>query len=482
MSHRTAPRTAASLAALLLAAATVAGCSDLTSPNEDNEDLSELTQNPTPELVNAGVQGMLITNSAYMAAPNGYVVMLGILGRTAYNLDIADPRFVTSTLQTDLDPAGGAFGGNFWSQPYSNLQAGDRVLTGVEGLSSDEMSDAQKEGVRGFVKTFQALELLTIVSTRDTECDGTLGCPIEAPEDPSELAPALEREAVYDEIVDLLAEARGHLANAGDSFSFQLPLTFQGFDTPATFMEANWALEARVRVYRGSLDIGDGATAEFQAALDALENSFVDQGAPMDLGIANAYGSGSGDVQNSLFQPSTSPNARAHPSVRGQAEEGDARVAEKTRDINDRSFQEVSSDVGFDMYNSIDAPIPIIRNEELILLRAEANIGLGNLEDAEGDINFIREDVAGLDPIEFDGGTTQQEALITLLYEKRYSLLFEGGHWWIDTRRYGFDAPAGEGFRPAPEGGSGLLFVDPEPNDVLNSEFPIPINEQLARE
>ena len=63
--------------------------------------------------------------------------------------------------------------------------------------------------------------------------------------------------------------------------------------------------------------------------------------------------------------------------------------------------------------------------------------------------------------------------LEALLYEKRYSLLFEGGHYWIDTRRYGFDAPPSEG---------GLIFVDPAPNDLINSQFPIPINEQLARQ
>ena len=476
MTHnRYLSRAAGPLATLLLALTAFAGCSDLTSPNVDNEDLSELTENPTPELVHAAVQGMLVTNSAYMGAPNGYVVMLGILGRTAYNLDIADPRFVTSTLQSQLNPAGGAFGGNFWSQPYSNLQAGERILTALENLPTnpdDGLTAAQKEGIRGFVKTFEALELLTIANTRDINCDGTLGCPVDVPADPADLAPAVTREAVYDEIVTLLEEARDHLSAGGGEFSFQLPLTFSGFDTPATFMEANWALEARVRVYRGSLGIGGAPAEEFQAALDALDNSFVDIDEPMDLGIANAYGAGSGDIQNSLFQPSSSPNARAHPSVVAQAEPGDARVAEKTREVDPREFQGVSSAVGFDMYGSLDAPIPIIRNEELILLRAEANIGLNQLGAADDDINFIRTEVADL-PEKDIASMTQAEALEALLYEKRYSLLFEGGHYWIDTRRYGFDAPPSEG---------GLIFVDPAPNDVINSQFPIPINEQLARQ
>lgn len=478
----TSPSTSGRAAALLLAALlAVTACSDLTSPNVDSEDLVNLTDNPTRALVNGAVVGMLITNSAYYGAPNGYPVVLGILGRTVYNLDIADPRFVTNFLQSDLGPAsGGAFGGNFWPQPYSNIQAGNRILTGLGNLPSEEMTEAEREGVRGFVKMMQAVELLTIVNTRDVSCDGVLGCPVDAPDDPTVLEPAVPKAGVFDAIIERLEESRAHLANGGDSFSFDLPRTFDGFDTPETLISAVWALEARARVYRGGdPDAGFDPATEFGAALTALENSFLDLGAPMDLGIANAYGTGSGDIQNALFQPSTSPNARAHPSVVGQAETNpntgllDARVRRKTRSVTPRTFQGVSSDVGYDLYRSLDAPIPIIRNEELILLRAEANIGLGNLEEAEDDINFIRTEVAELPPIDFDASTTQEEAIITLLFEKRYSLLFEGGHWWIDTRRYGFDAPPSEG---------GLIFVDPAPNNVLNSEFPIPINEQLARQ
>ena len=64
--------------------------------------------------------------------------------------------------------------------------------------------------------------------------------------------------------------------------------------------------------------------------------------------------------------------------------------------------------------------LAIIRNEELILLRAEANIGLGNLA------------AAGLGPVVL----TASNALTQLLYEKRYSLFMEG-HRWVDMRRYG---------------------------------------------
>jgi len=82
---------------------------------------------------------------------------------------------------------------------------------------------------------------------------------------------------------------------------------------------------------------------------------------------------------------------------------------------------------------------PIIRNEELILLRAEANLGLNQDAAALTDINLIRASAGGLDPIAGPAwaGLSDAEQLDELLYNKRYSLLFEGGHRWIDMRRYG---------------------------------------------
>jgi hypothetical protein len=79
--------------------------------------------------------------------------------------------------------------------------------------------------------------------------------------------------------------------------------------------------------------------------------------------------------------------------------------------------------------------VAIIRNEELILLRAEANLGSSNLAQAVIDINFIRANSGGL-PV-YTGAVTAPALLDELLYNKRYSLLWEGGHSWIDHRHYG---------------------------------------------
>ena len=81
---------------------------------------------------------------------------------------------------------------------------------------------------------------------------------------------------------------------------------------------------------------------------------------------------------------------------------------------------------------SSTSSVPIIRNEELILIRAEANIGLGNFAEAETDLNIVRA-AAGLAGYT---GTAASNALDRLLHERRYSLFGEG-HRWVDMRRYG---------------------------------------------
>jgi starch-binding outer membrane protein, SusD/RagB family len=96
----------------------------------------------------------------------------------------------------------------------------------------------------------------------------------------------------------------------------------------------------------------------------------------------------------------------------------------------------VTSSAQFTLYNAPDAPIPIVRNEELILLRAEIALGQNDLATAAQYINFIRVSSGGLPPIANLASQTPDSVLTELLYEKRYSLLWEGGFSWLDLRHY----------------------------------------------
>lgn len=451
----------------LVSSLAILSCTDLTSPNVNSSDLQDLTEDPDRTKVANALTGLLAGNRRYVAGGFDYVMMTGILGRNAYRLDIAEPRTITELLEGELNPGSERGGGNIWAQPYENVRLSQIVLDAIAAAPASEIDEGEKAAARGLAKTSRALDLLIILNTRDMNCDGSLGCPVEVSEDPRELAPAVPKEEVFREIVRLLDDAESDLevaASAGAGFINTMPSGFQDFQTPATFLRFNRALAGRVLTYMGR-EVDPSFWAQ---ALTALEESFLDENASMDLGAYHNYGTGPGDQQNGLFEGGDNPNIRAHPSVATDVElkpdgEPDDRFQRKIRDIEFRQLRGIGSDIGFDIYRSPSAPVPIIRNEELLLLRAEANVGLGNLEAARSDIDLVRQVSGGLPPS--GGFANQEDALDQVLYEKRYSLLFEGGHRWIDVRRWDRveDLPLDQ------------------PGHVRNMAFPIPLEEQAGR-
>ena len=432
-----------------------AACTNLMAPDFNNPSIDELQQNPTRAGAIAAATGLLIGARANIADFNGYVSLMGILGRESYNLDGADPRFIVEMLEGNLNPGTPAIGGNLWARRYENIRNANILLNALEVLPDDAavgMTATEKEATRGFAKTIQALDFLLVINTRHTN-----GAPIDVNRPiEGEPAPIESPEVVLAHVVTLLEEAQGHLQNSGAAFPFPLSDGFTGFDTPATFLRFNRALLGRVEVYRGN----------FAAALVALNGSFLSTAASLDLGVYHVYSGRSGDITNALVDP----DLYAHPSIETDAEDQpdgqlDARFLRKVAEVAAADPQRgLSSDLKFTpLYPSPTAPVAIIRNEELILLRAEANIGLGNVEAAAEDINFIRENSGGLEP---RGDLTAANILDELLRQKRYSLLWEGGHRLIDLRRYNRLEE---------------LPLD-QPTHQINAEFPIPLDEQLARD
>ncbi len=431
--------------------ASVASC-DLDVPDLNNPGLDSLSEHPTRSGILAAATGLIIGNRIGFSTENGYVAHLGILGREMYNFDPADPRYVDEMLKSSFDPGATAFGGNFWAAPYVNIRSAFTVLHAVDAVVG--MPDTEKEAARGLAKTIQALDFLVIINAHDTN-----GAPILVDRPISDLAPIASKAEVFAHIKSLLDEAKGHLEKAGGTFPFALSTGYAGFDTPATFLKFNRAIKARVDVYTG----------DFNAALTDLAASFIsnDPANPaLDVGVYHSYGTGSGDSRNGLINK----NFFAHPSVVTDADKKadgttlDDRVTRKIDTIAmPAKYKDLTSNLVFKIYKSPTDRVPIIRNEELILLRAEANIGLNNLVAAADDINFIRVNSGGLAP-RLDL-TTAAIALTELLKQKRYSLMFEGGHRWIDARRYGL---------------LNTLPLD-RPGDVVHDRFPIPTSESDAR-
>jgi starch-binding outer membrane protein, SusD/RagB family len=437
------------LTGLLLAV----GCNTLDVPDLNNPGQDELEKNPTRAGVLAATTGMLFGSRAVIAPQNGYVMELGILGRESYNYDPADPRFVTELLVGPLDGGSGAFGGNLFAQEYADIRMGNIVLRALTRLPASAMTPEEVEATTGFVQTIQALDFLFVINTRDD-----LGAPIDVDIDPTAApAPIATKAEVF---------AETHLAAGGTVFPFPLSNGFIGFDTPAGFTQFNRGLRARVAIY----------LSDYATALTALQGSFLNTAAPLGLGTYFVYSTIAGDRVNTLFDQSTPdtvpPRALlAHPSILTDAQlqvggARDQRVLDKTeifRPAYPAPSQAITDSVKFTIYQTNLDPIPIMRNEELILLRAEANIGLNQLGAAVPDIDLIRTTSGNLPP--YSGPVTQQALLTELLYNKRYSLLLEGGYRWLDLRHYG------------------LLNTLPRdlPNHKIFSRMPFPRNDCLAR-
>ena len=474
--------TKATAVSIVLGALLTAACQDLNVPDLNNPAIDDLQKNPTRTRVIDATQGLFIGARQNIAAFNGYIAVLGVLGRESYIWNAGDPRFITELLRGPLDGGSPRFGGNLWNERFANIRNENIVVNALDELGSTPpvgMTNAEKEATRGVVKTLQALDFLLVIDTRDT-----LGAPVDVNRPVgTELAPFVSRASVYGHIVALLDSAVVNLAAGGNAFPFAFPPGFSGFTTPTSFIAFNRALKARVEAYRATLlACGNPCWLSARSALDSsflnvnadtLLSDALDSTATAAMLARGAYydfGSGSGDLTNALFDPPGN-NERGHPSLRQQVDtqvngQRDRRFLAKVDSITagtPRSFNH-TSDMAFSIYNSIVAQVPIIRKEELILLRAEAELGLGNPTGAAALINYIRLNSGRLPPRVGLGALPTDQIVDELLKQRVYSLLFEGGHRWIDARRYGRLQSL-----PNPVAGDNIFGAMPIPTDECSA-------------
>ena len=367
-----------------------AACEDLDFPDPNS-----------PSTASATVQSLVTGAEAGMRASlSNYLIGVSSVGREAYHFEPADPRYTGELIHGPLDP-GGFIVYSSWNSRY-------RVIKNAQ-LLLDKSTD---KGVEGFAKTVEAYQLLLALNMQNNN-----GVKI-APYNGLDSTPESKAKA-FVEVAKLLDEANTALDNAGSSFAFKLSSGFAGFDTPATFKQFNRALRGRVAVYMGEWDV----------ALTALGQSFMDPSGSMDKGVYHVFGSGQGDGANGMYE---NPNASyvrtmAHMSFKNDAEAGDPRYTSKVVERADTTtYDGLQSNLAVSVWSGAYDPIAIVRNEELVLLKAEANIGKGG--DGLTEINAVRT-AHGLAAAS-TGGIDQ------LLHEKRYSLFMEG-HRWVDMRRYG---------------------------------------------
>lgn len=410
-----------------------------------SEDRLNLTNPNTPTVAGAGADPQALQLQAtgvlrQLRNGNGtFASTTGRFGREAYIYSPQEGRNTTNYLipnagSNALDPAGFAAGN--WNTQYGNLRDIFNLKSSL--TTTTVITEAEKRAGLGFAKTIEGLELLYVISTRDS-----LGAVVAIKQNASDLSLFVSRDSVYKYVLSTLDEAAADLAAGGTKFPFALHSGFTGFTTPATFLTFNRAITARAAAYYATA--GGGASA-WQKALSALDASFINTAATtraaLDVGAYHPYSGTTGDAVNPL-NAVTNTDLYAHMSILTDAPRKadnslDNRYTAKIGTRTPRTGPlglSVESSLGFNLYPAISTSAPIIRNEELILLRAEALLATNAKASALPLINTIRVSSGGLAPTTLTAASSDADVLTEILLQKRYSLLLEG-HRWIDMRRY----------------------------------------------
>jgi len=364
----------------------------------------------------------------------------GTMARELYLFD-ADPRNTG-----DLLGANGATLDNNsfystapWGGRYTAIKNANILLESSANTSA--ATDAEKAGYRGFAKTAMAFELIEVLKSYDRARIDVA--------DPNNLGPILDFGTALATVRAMLDEAQTDLNSAGGSFPFPLA-GFAGFDTPSTFIQFNRAVAAVAALYDGD---GNGA-------LSALGSSYFDMMGDLTVGPEHVYSLNSGDFTNGLFKipDNNGDQIIVHDSWIADAEAGDTRVTTKTSVRSNPTTQDgLSGTNQTALYASNISPIDMLRNEELVLVFAEASILANNLQDAEDALNVIRNS-AGLP--NYSGLQTADDLTTEMLNQRRYSLWAEN-HRMFDLRRYNL---------------SSTLPIDRVGDQVFNVS-PVPLSE-----
>ncbi|MFL5539571.1 MAG: RagB/SusD family nutrient uptake outer membrane protein [Longimicrobiaceae bacterium] len=453
----------AAVVAMLASALAAGACKDIEVPDYNRASIADLVNNPNATLVNQASAG-LYQNARRDAAFR--VRSAGILGREVYYLDPNEPRYASELVTGSIDPS--SFAGNHdYNNPYGTIAQGQIILKAVDKVSSNEYSDAQKSAIKGFVYTMMGNDLMIIAELHQYGPTTVNEDPLAPPEPMKTQAEMYTQAAAYfDQAVPLLKAG-------GTAFPFQSPSGMAGFTTPnSTFLQYNRALRTRLDILRR-----DYAAAKIHVDSTFITTPASPTKATFNLGTYYSFGTGAGDTSNGLAA-GTQEVADATLRTDAQLQPGgarDQRFLDKVDSAGSTITRYgVTSNLRYKMYRTSGAqfagssgtasPIPIIRNEDLILMRAEAKWFTGDHGGAMVDLNYVRTNSGKLAAIAQPA--TDAAFITALLYERRYSIMYEGGYRWMDYRRFNL-LPAFNNY--------------PRAGDVSPQFFPVPFTECLAR-
>jgi hypothetical protein len=463
-------KTIATLAsALVLASA----CKEpLSAPTEDN--VLAGTVQPVANLV-AGVlaQDRSATSAfSYLLYPEG-------LARNALRPDPNEPRFIGDLIGTQIDPSN-FIGGSGWNGYYTTIRAANEA---INGPSVAALLDAGERNANvGVLQTIKALSYIRLLQLRDTLGVAIQTAAIEKPD------PLRIKTSVLAYTSAVLDSAYANLTAAGvpATIPASIPPGYNvngDFSKTANFIKFNRALKGEVEVAR-LLDHQNPCAACAATAITALNIALA--------GVAQTT-TGLGFGPYFEYNPSA-PESFAYPLADNRiyvtdswvqgAQSGDARLS-KAAPAATPSLQNAGLCAPLNYKSPLTVasnqtrPLPIRRAAFWYLLRAQAEAESGQLAAATADVNVVHTIEGGLSPLSTFGSVAAARAAI--LYEMRYSLLFEGPYYLTALREYSALNRAYVSQPGMPAVKVGTTCDTGHTNDPLQTTLPMPQNESVAR-
>ena len=402
----------------------------------------------TPTGISQAMTGLF----SYSRQDQGSVALeLSAFAREGANFTNTEPRFVTYDLGITPIPVGGWV--TVWEQEYLDIRQAQQILAAVP-QAQPAYTAAQRQALAGVVKTMEALNYLYVMWAHDT-----LGLAIMQSPSATTPAPAVCLTDGLTYTIALLDSANAELDSAGSiALPFLVPPGFASVGKSAgpstvqgSFAAFNRALAAKANLELayalartagpptpstpGSPDHGaltradSAATASALYSIGALGPNPVGEWAYNAYSVLYDFSAASGDQSNPM-NAIVGTQAVLNEVPNDQDTVNDLRWKAKfilnPNAVQQQSYNFVASPYIYSMYGSPASPLPIIRDETLVLIEAQIQLGLGNLGQALTFANDVRTAVGG-PHVTPDTGTTYAGVRNAILREQQISTLFEGG-------------------------------------------------------
>jgi hypothetical protein len=400
------------------------------------------------------------------------IVSLSGFGREMGVFTSVDSRFITELMgDGNTIPNSDFYGEGGWSAEFQNGKDAEAIIHDLATVTP-AYSASDVSLITGVMKTFEAYNMMLVAETRDT-----LGVPLFGyAASPANPAPFLCIKDVWKGIAAMLDSAEADLDKGTPG---PLPIILpSGFGTAnmagpsgtaGTFAGLNRALAAYAKLqyaYATTRVAGGGARATpttpgaplvsgLTAADSAVHASWMYNPATLapptagdfsdPMAVYHNFSSTSGDAVNPVtFSVGQTTTLYVLDTVVSEISAGgDLRAAKLILNIGPPGSEAgpVANAQAADMmtvgfYQTASSPIPIIRDEELVLIEAAIQLGEGNLANAVASIDAIRANVGNVPP--YAGAMTYVAVRDQLLHEMRASNIGEPGEERLmAVRNYG---------------------------------------------